>query len=348
VHITTDGFDLLWKKGDRVNCYAFNGREYDKPDRGVPDFLAEAGLTLVKVGDKTGSIQVADQFFPIFLLDQSGPAIAEAISDVSQLDNINAATKLVEKDRRSVMETRKVREKDASDLASKLSKYDTLDEKLVLVKEAEKGLLAVNAQYARAQALEKFLRALEDLKKDLTSLDVASKIEVPESSGLPKAVVTAVSLHGFLGEISRRGREVKLLGDTEKSLRDFPDDSPLSGQVEKLGNVREWMARLRKIKGSFASSESADAAIIPDSEGMATSVAKLRELSSFTARNNSLSKASSDVQASLEKLEAEGQSITLALAPLKKALSEIEVCPSCSRPMKGPHEHAETFFSFSD
>jgi hypothetical protein len=348
VHIVTDGFDLLWQKGDRINRYNFNGQEYDKPDRGVPDFLADVGLSLVKVGDKAGSIQVSDQFFPIFLLDQSGPAIAEAISDVSQLDNINSATKLVEKDRRGVMETRKVREKDVADLEAKLSKFDSLDEKLALVTDTEKALSLVIAQHTRSQALGRYLHTLESLSLDIAGLDALGKVEVPDSSRIVETRESALALCGYLVEANRRGREVKALGEAERALQGFPDDNPLQGVVEKLEVLRDWIKRLRRIKESFVSSEPADSVAIPEVGSLSDSVVKLRSMETFAYRLRVLTKASSEVQESLVKLEGEEQTISSALVPLNKTLSEIEVCPSCNRPLKGHHEHVETLFSFPD
>lgn len=348
VHIVTDGFNLLWEKGDRVNRYTFNGKEYDKPDRGVPDFLQDAGLALVKVGDKTGSIQVADQFFPIFLLDQSGPAIAEAISDVSQLDCINAATRLVEKDRREVQATRKVREKDITELEAKLSTYDTLDEKLKLVRDAEKVLLAITEQSTKVQTLERYLRSLEALKRDMVALGKASTVEVPEVSSVVEAEKSALRLYAFLGDLGKRSKEVRGLAEAEKGLRDFPDENPLPSPLTKLDNLKDWMAQLRRLKEGFASFESVSNLEVPDCDSMTASVAKLKHMVSFSARGNATAKASTEIQAALNKLESEERALAEELVPLNKALSEIEVCSTCNRPLKGSHSHAETFFSFPD
>src|SRR5580700_10412737 len=44
VHMSTEGFDLTWEKGDKRNLYVFNGQDYGVPNRGTPDFLERPKL----------------------------------------------------------------------------------------------------------------------------------------------------------------------------------------------------------------------------------------------------------------------------------------------------------------
>jgi hypothetical protein len=348
VHMVMEGFDLLWEKGDKVNRYTFNGQEYDKPDRGVPDFLAGVGLSLVKVGDKTGSIQVADQFYPIFLLDQSGPAIAEAISDVSQLDSINAATRLVEKERREVQATKKVRESDIKELATKLTLYDTLDEKLVLVAEAEKALLSLSAQRAKAQTLERFLGALEALKVELTALTQAAKVEVPEIACVEKLGSSVVKQKALLVDLTRRTVEVGKLSGLDTTLQSVPSDNPLPGPLSSLLRVQDWMVGLRRLKASFSSFTVVSALDVPDTDALGTVSLKLKQLLTFSGREKTVVGSVRELESAVSKLEAEENTLAQELVPLNKALSEIEVCPSCTRPLKESHSHVESFVYFPD
>jgi hypothetical protein len=101
VKITGDGIDILWEKGDAVSRYVVNGEIFEAIPKGFPDFL-KPGFTPVQVGDRSVSLQVADQFDPIFLLGETGTTVADVLGDVARLDSINTATRLAEKDRREV------------------------------------------------------------------------------------------------------------------------------------------------------------------------------------------------------------------------------------------------------
>lgn len=122
VHLTAEGFDLLWEKGDAINRYVFNGAVHDRVERGVPDFLSPA-FDLIKVGQKQVSVQMAEQHRPLFLLDQEGGTVADVLSDVANLDQINQAIRLAEKDRKEAAAQRKVREGDVRTLTATVEGY---------------------------------------------------------------------------------------------------------------------------------------------------------------------------------------------------------------------------------
>src|SRR5277367_3768831 len=82
VRIKREGFDLLWEKGDSDNRYTFNGQVNDSVGQGTPTFL-QAGFAPIKIGDDKELLQVADQFDPIFLLNKTGGAVADVLSDVA-------------------------------------------------------------------------------------------------------------------------------------------------------------------------------------------------------------------------------------------------------------------------
>jgi DNA repair ATPase RecN len=163
VHLRGKDFDLLWEKGDAINRYTYNGQVYDRAERGVPEFLLDK-FALVKVGDDQKLLQCSDQFYPIFLLDQTGGVVAEVLSDAARLDRINVAMKLAEKDRREAVSVRKVREQDLTLLAEKIGRFDGLDNVLSEVQATQDSLVKLGTAQQTMAQIEGFISTASNLK----------------------------------------------------------------------------------------------------------------------------------------------------------------------------------------
>lgn len=372
VHIKTDGFDLLWEKGDSVNRYHFNGQKYDKPGQGVPEFLTDVGFAPVKAGD-IGSIQVADQFYPIFLLNQSGTSIAEAISDVSRLDRINTATRLVEKDRREIMSTRKIREEDVKTLESELGTYDGLDDAVKAVRGCELALLAVVEAQAKLNQLAGHIQQLSVLVADIRRLQEASSIDIEEPTQLEQGVGTAIlqlRFHGNLVKLNesidrltqasradvsdpeilttavarvkqsfrlgvdwaRRSSELKVVEGLETSLQSFDVDK-LDQPASTTLRLHSWFCTLLRGKRLLDSLEGL--IDVPDTVELETKTFDLRGLQPLVQRLGSIVPAMRD-------MIAENKSLAAEEAQVDMELDALGVCPFCVQPLtvKDRHNHA--------
>lgn len=373
VHIQTSGLDLLWEKGDSINRYTFNGQIYDKPGQGVPDFLAESGFAPVKAGDKTGSIQVADQFFPIFLLDQSGPAIAEAISDVSRLDQINAATRLADKDRREAVAKRKVREGDVKELEGSLSSFDGFDTALQSLQEADEGFQALVRVQGKVQQLGRFLDAMESIVTDVRRLQEAASVDVDDPVELVTALVKAQQCLMFHEKLEVLTQESVKLGKASQVDVEDPDIlSEKSSSVQTLRRYEiELVRRQKEVEGmseidsSLSHFPEEDPLLVPASSLLQfkTWMSKLQQLKSVFTSHSQLSDDISDpdgLVAQASKLK-DLSSIITRLSPLPAVIRDLDsrakslnsdyfdvgaeidalgVCPTCTRPLKEGHTHA--------
>jgi len=380
VHIKAEGFDLLWEKGDAINRYHYNGQMFDKPGPGVPEFLCEAGFAPVKVGD-LGSLQIADQFFPIFLLNQSGPAIAEAISDVSRLDRINTATKLAEKDRREVVASRKTREGDVKELEGKLSQYEGLNEAVKTVGEAEKALDNLLEAQRKVEQLERFVLSLEGLAKDIRRLQEASKIDVDEPAEIEALFVKARECRRYHETLDGLAHDVRRLGQASKVEFDDPDQL-----VEDLGRVVQlarfevdYDRRSREVH-TLASVEETlrpfpedDPVVGPAGEvqRLGAWMSQLRKHKETLAAHEKLAHEPGDVvllegqadkaraiQRFLARLEplppvvrdldAQAKKLGAEEAAIEAEIDALGVCPTCARPMKEGHAHVAAVISLPD
>ena len=178
VHIKREGFDLLWEKGDGVNRYTFNGQIYDSVGSGTPSFLMD-GYAPIKIGDSKELLQVSNQFDPIFLLNQTGGVIADVLSDVAHLDRVNIAMRMVEKDRREAVSTRKVREQDVVLLTQNLVQYDGLDAVVGTIRGVEDKLLVVEQLDKRLRQVERFMEAGSARALEIKSLSGIDTVPEP-------------------------------------------------------------------------------------------------------------------------------------------------------------------------
>ena len=374
VHIVTEGFDLLWEKGDSVYRYVFNNSEYDHPGKGIPEFLATNGVAPVKVGDESGCIQIANQFYPIFLLNQSGGVAAETISDVSKLTRINKATSLVEKDRREVKSTKKVREGDVDRLRIGLSAYTGLDGDLQRVIEVEHQFEAIEDKEVRLETIKGFILKITTLGLKVRALTGVTSVVVPDTNPIEQLSPKVEHLHRFSDEYARRGADVANLawvGDLE-----VPEVTALSTASSSLDQLSKFIVgkvrreadveRLSWVAGLDSK--------VPDISGLNQIFSKISLVDSWVVRLRTL-KAKFDslnrgakaqipdvdtVQELQEKLTTlskfivKSQALQGLIGPLETELSQVEsdedtlekeiqvlgVCPTCTTPLTLGHSHA--------
>lgn len=261
VRITAEGFDLKWRKGDAVNEYVFNGKTMTVPGRGFPEFLSPA-FAPVKLGENQKLLQVADQFFPIFLLDQSGSTVANILSDVARLDAVNVAMKHVEKDRKEANSLRKVRDKDVETLAAALTSYDGLDAAL-----SRGDVVAV--EYERLEAAGRTLDQakslcvrLSALVVDIRALQGVDKIELPDVTGVRQKAAECNRAALFYERFVEIASAYKAL---EGSARiEVPDASPLGEQHTRTRRAYQLAASYEEHTRVVAALDGVDAITVPD------------------------------------------------------------------------------------
>lgn len=246
VHLQQEGLDLLWEKGDEVNQYTYNGSVFTRVDRGIPDFLAK-DFSLTKVGDRKQLIQVAEQFDPIFLLTQSGTVVADVLSDVAKLDDINLAMAEVEKDRREAASTLKVRERDVQQLQARLTQYEGLDEPVALARLVGEKYQAVEALSREHARLEQFCSKLREVGDSLRNLQGVGDINLPDEEPLEASERVFSTLVGYQEALDEKMASVGVLEPVEGLP--LPDPEPLETKASVLAQVFEWSTRVDALKG---------------------------------------------------------------------------------------------------
>jgi len=233
VHIKAPGLDLLWEKGDAVNRYIVNGTTYDKVERGTPSFLSPDFLPL-RVSDKQVLLQVADQFRPIFLLDASGPAVADTLSDVARLDQINVASRLADKDLRDARATLKVRRKDVQGLQEGLDTYEGLDDAARPVDDVQKRLEGLQGLQGSLSVLQQYTSQIKDKALDLRYLEGLGDIVIPDIARLEGLWETFDWIAVRLGTLRRFKRFFK----SRPPIGEPPEPQALLNALKDFEKVR--------------------------------------------------------------------------------------------------------------
>jgi len=280
VHIVTEGFDLLWEKGDAVNRYIFNEALYDHPGKGLPEFLASSGLSPVKVGDDASCIQISDQFYPIFLLNKSGGIVAETISDVSKLTRVNKATKLVEKDRRDIQSTKKVREADVDKLRIRLCAYEGLDAALQRAVEVESQFGVIEAKESRLEAIKGYISKIQTLGLKIRGLTSVVSVVVPETDTIEQLSPKVEQLSRFADEYGRRSLDVANLEWVEGL--EVPEAEPLSESGVRLEQLSRFADEYDRRSVAVANLQWVDMISVPDLGTLSESGVRLEQLSKFS------------------------------------------------------------------
>jgi hypothetical protein len=335
VRIKTTKIELLWEKGDAVNQYEVTlpGGEpkvYSSVDRGTPEFL-EPDFSLVKIGTKQELIQVSGQFSPIFLLNQTGNTVADVLSDVARLDDINTAMRLVVKDRKNAVSTRKVREKDVVSLKEDLDHYAGLDGAVIRVGKVEQMYEAVGDTQLIAAKLERYIKSWVGLASTIKSLETATAPELPDVEKLALVSSEAVKLSRFYDEVVERLPVVrKLKGVSEVEL---PTIQPIKDTQQELVLLEGWLERLRVFKEEFSRWDTLTKLPITDKEPIVKKTACLETIQVFVDHKKALERTIQESSAKLQKLEVEEQSIL-------DEFKELGICPTCSQQIDANHSHA--------
>ena len=177
-----DGRSLVWEKGAKVNRYELDGKALNKVGQGAPPEVASLGVQPVEAAGRELWPQFAHQFVgQVFLLDEPGSVLAEAISDVARVGVLNEALRNSQSDRRTAGSELKLRVEDVGKHEVAVRKFDGLDGVLALVHEVEAEREHISQLRLRLSGVERLrdrLRAAEDEVARLAPVrDMGSDLE---------------------------------------------------------------------------------------------------------------------------------------------------------------------------
>ena len=244
VEITfNDGHSLYWEKGKSKGSkptYIIDGGKPIYPGQGTPVELESFGVTAIQAGGKEVWPQFAPQFTgQMFLIDQPGSVLAEAVADVNRVTQLNQALKDAESDRRSAASEGKIRYADKDKLEQEVVKYDGLD---TLAQDVD----ALEKEQVQILRLEKGLDGLKVLrdrwvtaKQIMETLSTIQKVKLPSDQDIKKMLEALRELSGLKQRLSTAQSTVASLS----GVGQVPDID--GSQIEKIFTARLVAVNLR-------------------------------------------------------------------------------------------------------
>lgn len=327
---------LKWEKGDNVNQYTITegGEEtlYTALDRGQPDFL-KPDFELVQVGSKSDLIQVGEQFAPIFLLDQSGPATADVLSDVARLEDLNKAIRLANKDRKDAVATRKVREKDVKALEERLEAYEGLDQTLDQAEDLDDAYEGLSEAQRTADKLGEWVEDQERLDASVEALKAALKVTQPDISGLNAQATKTFQLMEFYEQIKFAAPTIRRLQGIEKIK--LPSMAEVDALAKKRDQLDRWVTGVQATKKTYLALTGVTKVKLPNLQPLTEGVAHLEKLDAWSAKLTKLQKAETELAKQLATADEEAKAILAEF-------DDLGICPTCEQRVgAADHLHAE-------
>jgi DNA repair exonuclease SbcCD ATPase subunit len=172
VSLEFDDGTLTWRKGEGINQYVLGEQTFDRIGREVPpdvrDFLALSPVEYSK--SLKLNLNFADQDDPPFLIPFpggiSGADVAKVLGDLTNLNVLYLAVGESERERRSKLSLKTVREGDRQTTLMQLERFATIDQQERRVSRLEALVQECSALIGELETLEAFRTQLEVLESE--------------------------------------------------------------------------------------------------------------------------------------------------------------------------------------
>jgi exonuclease SbcC len=334
-----DGHTLTWEKGrgkaDKPT-YVIDGGKPIHPGQGVPDEVKAFGVHPISAGGKEVWPQIARQFDgQVFLLDQPGSVMAEAVADLDRVSTLNEALRKAAQDQRSCAADLASRLSDLATLQGELKQFEGLDETIGTVGEIEQAavlLRRIEAALTQLGQLQVRLRAASTVVDTLSAI---RKVGVPESSAITEAqeaVEKIASLQALRARLSSSASRVESLSGA--STEATPDTSEVLRAQESLQSLTPLASRIRKSSNAIRSLNALDCDIVPDHSGAERLQSAFQVVLGLRDKCRMAGQAVAGVSNELDTAQHE---LAQTNEELVASLNGLVSCPVCNSTLSGSH-----------
>lgn len=315
---------VAWVKGPSIKPhYIFNDTKILHPGRKAPVELGDLGVAPLQINNRVLWPQFAPQFTgQVFLLDQPGSVIAEAVADVERVGRLNQAMRAAEKDLRSTRSTIKVREADRKQLEADLDKFEGLDELDALVADLSALKQSLDQTSQDVAELEALQTAYIQSTHTLASLSGVSDIDLPSSDELQR-LQRMLQAKEFLCQLQRDWTQSK-----QALARVASFDVASIPPPEELQDLQAEIQALKSLHVSLNQSQSKIDALADFDFSVDLSPGRLVKYPKVL-HNMRL------MQRRLETFQSQEFTLSQELDQLQQELLALpmpEVCPTCGKP----------------
>jgi exonuclease SbcC len=237
---------VTWEKGSpSINRYLLDGLTLQNVSHGPPEEVRALGVRSVTLGDREVWPQIALQMSgPIFLLDAPGAIMAEAVSDVERVAQLNAALRACEIERKEEASAVKIRSKDLAQVRSQLGKMATFPKVREAFEEVEAAHSELVSLHSRLEMLLRLQAKHAEAQKEKSRLAKVRDISVSQFGTTFSELKTSRKRLISLQELSQKGRQV---GTTARKLSGV-GVLEVPGIPASFKETRERLKRLRSLE----------------------------------------------------------------------------------------------------
>ena len=343
VEITfADGHTLSWEKGrgkaDKPK-YVVDGGKSIHPGQGVPDEVRELGVRPIMAGGREIWPQIARQFDgQVFLLDQPGSVMAEAVADVERVSQLNEALRLAASDQRTTATELNTRRTDLLLAEQALKRFDGLDavgqeiteleQKAELVQRVSTVIQALVVLQSRHHAAAQLVQTFAGVDEILVPEDQSETIREQER--------TLEMLKGLRERFRSANGKVKFY----HGIGDVGVPEPLSdieGMIRERDELQALSRRHTRARAQVSRLETAgpydqiDVGAVERFQGAHKIAVGLRD---------HLTQARSRVEEAERELASEETELARVKEELAAVLGDVAQCPVCGSPIQHEGAHA--------
>lgn len=335
VRIQREGLDLDWKKGDKT-LYKINQKDFSALGAGViPKPLSEAGFDKMEIGDVKISPLIATQFETpssygeLFLINKSGSVVTQVLSTLYNINVLNEADSLCQKELKSNKSQLKTRESDLKDLQEKLEKFKGFEDLKGIIEDLVEDKRVCEELGYEIALLSQYETELTSLQKSVKVLSAIQNVKIPDMSDCEKAMTELDWIESKEEEFNSSVALVRKL-QSIKSIN-VPTTETIESLTGEVSQLVTWDNSLTNLTGRIKSQETALGSFnLKEAtdlvEKIEISVKEVEETSSLYARFYESAMGTKTARDELKR-------ITEELAVAEKERAAIKVCPACERPL---------------
>lgn len=358
------GWGFHWEKGDKgVNRCTIGGKTFDKTGKTQLPEIAAMGFKSIELGNKEVHPWWARQFFPLFLIDETGPAVTDFISKVSRLTVLQDAISLSNRGKMRSNEDAKRKAEQAQALRDRIAKVDKLDSLIRLQKELSEQVHSIRDYEEKILLGQKHFDTISTSNLKLTVFQNIESVQVPVDD-FSDSVKRLIEMSTHYRKCESFAKQIIIIRDVSKVS--VPTDPSEEYSVYKRAC---GFSHIEGLKSSVEVISNVDKVEVPESASAEEAAKKLNVVVKLHQKLESLSKsvqavntkvkdvgdvpevgglrAMQDLNVRMVKLrndilqfEEKVGSIDDELAGIESKISQIPTCTSCGRPSTGSDEHS--------
>lgn len=320
-----DGQTVTWEKGPKVNAYTINGYKLETVGRGVPEELNDLGVKPIQVGNTAVWPQIAKQFQgALFLVNETGAVLGEALSDVEKVGRLNNALRLAEKDKRSVTSELKIREQDLvkqEELLQTYEGFDTLESMFDNLEQLQLKLQKIQTTIIQVQDLQDKYNSCKQLVEHYADLEGITLPDKDKVNRLHQGLSKVINLHARLSTCIETLDKYSGLDIVQVPTINFTE---LVSNIQRVASLNTRYTECVRLVDTFKQ----DMPVLPNSTKLLKIQSTLSTVLKFSKDLKFIQEQINTQQHSIQECEIQYHKVQEFI---RNTLGELGECPVCKK-----------------